>query len=247
MRRNVGIAGLQRAAREREQFKDMGDRLAAQQLEQLKTQMATFKSSLEEFAAKYRKDIAKNPAFRLKFQQMCATSVSILLLQRIWGDVLGNLNDYYYDLSIRIMEVCLALRDAMGPLIPLHVLFTHLNQTAVDVDLCEDDIHRAIGLLGPLGGGYELVRLAGSSTPVVVTVPRELNPDFIIAAQRLQAQAPAGCTAEEVASGLDWTRDRAHLCLDLLVTEGIAWVDQPSPSSDVRYFWFSADILFGAM
>jgi len=34
-------------------------------------QLVMFKDNLEEFAKKYRKEIAKNPEFRAQFQKMC--------------------------------------------------------------------------------------------------------------------------------------------------------------------------------
>ena len=35
-------------------------------------QLESFKTSLEDFAGKYKQDIRKNPEFRGHFQQMCA-------------------------------------------------------------------------------------------------------------------------------------------------------------------------------
>ncbi|KAI9216920.1 vacuolar protein sorting-associated protein 22-like protein 1-like protein [Blastocladiella britannica] len=250
MRRNVGIAGLQRAQREREQFKDMGERMATEQLEQLKAQMSHFKSSLEHFAAQYRTDIAQNPAFRLKFQQMCASiGVDPLATSKgYWGQVLG-INDFYYDLSVRILETCMAIRETVGPLVPLSILLGQLNRNRARRDgdqedpgdeISEDDVRRSIQLLGPLGGGYELIAVAG--TTVIQTVPRELNTDLLVVAQNLQAReiaAPAdaplfcGITATALAEGLGWSLERCQLCLELLVAEGMLWVDRP-PSAGMH-------------
>ena len=36
-------------------------------------QMEVFKKNLEEFAAKHKDDIRKDPQFRLQFQEMCAS------------------------------------------------------------------------------------------------------------------------------------------------------------------------------
>jgi ESCRT-II complex subunit VPS22 len=38
---------------------------------QLKQQLELFKSFLQEFAVKYKKDIRKDPEFRMQFQRMC--------------------------------------------------------------------------------------------------------------------------------------------------------------------------------
>ena len=39
---------------------------------QMGKQLESFKTSLEDFAGKYKQDIRKNPEFRGHFQQMCA-------------------------------------------------------------------------------------------------------------------------------------------------------------------------------
>ena len=40
---------------------------------QMTKQMDVFKKNLEEFAAKHKEDIRKDPQFRLQFQDMCAS------------------------------------------------------------------------------------------------------------------------------------------------------------------------------
>ncbi|KAI9168146.1 ESCRT II complex subunit Dot2 [Blastocladiella emersonii ATCC 22665] len=255
MRRNVGIAGLQRAAQQREQFRDMGDRMAAQQLEQLKTHMATFKASLETFATQYRREIAENAAFRLKFQQMCAAIGVDPLASRkgYWGEALSGMHDFYYDLSVRVIEICLALRDRVGPLVPLGSVLEQLNgSTRAAADrITDDDVQRAIDLLGPLGAGYSVARLGPQ--PVVVTVPRELNPDVTRVALRLQEPCgPADdtrypeWTAVAMARDQGWTDERAELCLELLVAEEVVWVDDhvDAGTRPLRtYHYFAASVL----
>lgn len=39
---------------------------------QMKAQLELFRENLAEFASKHRKDIARNPEFRMQFQKMCA-------------------------------------------------------------------------------------------------------------------------------------------------------------------------------
>ena len=53
-------------------FKEKGSELASDQLAQLSKQLDSFKGNLEDFAAKHRNDIKKNPEFRRQFQEMCA-------------------------------------------------------------------------------------------------------------------------------------------------------------------------------
>ncbi|KAJ1547393.1 Elongation factor 2, partial [Cladochytrium tenue] len=60
-------------------FGRVGAELQAQQLAMLKTQLTTFRDLLEEFARKHRKDIQRDPSFRMHFQRMC-TSIGLRAL-----------------------------------------------------------------------------------------------------------------------------------------------------------------------
>ncbi|KNE68245.1 hypothetical protein AMAG_12919 [Allomyces macrogynus ATCC 38327] len=247
MRRQVGIAGLQRQAREKEQFRHMGDRLAASQLQQLQDQMAQFKSSLELFATKHRAEIARNPAFRRQFAQMCAgMGVDPLTSSKgVWSDLLG-VGGFYYELGVRVMELCIALRERWGPLVPLADAVKALNheRASAAAAVSEDDVTRAVKLLAPLGGGFALVDLpaANGTVAVIAAVPRELNLDADRVARMLgDAAGVRPVTAEDVARSTGWTADRAQRCLDLLVADGIVWVDTQDDAT--TYFWFSAELL----
>ena len=55
-----------------QQFKEVGDALEVERVSQMTEQLGLFKENLEEFAKKYRKEIAKSPEFRTQFQKMCA-------------------------------------------------------------------------------------------------------------------------------------------------------------------------------
>eukprot|EP00877_Chromochloris_zofingiensis_P013716 jgi/Chrzof1/8599/Cz03g16270.t1 len=72
MRRRPGIAGLQRDVQAREQFKQAGEEVRKNNLQQMKEQLSTFKTKLEEFAHKYKSDIRRDPVFRAQFHTMCA-------------------------------------------------------------------------------------------------------------------------------------------------------------------------------
>ena len=54
-----------------QKLKAKGDELQKQQLEDTKTQMEQFRSNLEEFAYKYKKQIRKDPDFRRQFNELC--------------------------------------------------------------------------------------------------------------------------------------------------------------------------------
>ncbi|XP_014744873.1 PREDICTED: vacuolar-sorting protein SNF8 [Sturnus vulgaris] len=78
-------------------------------------QLETFRTHLEAFASKHKQEIRKSPEFRLQFQDMCATiGVDPLASGKgFWAEMLG-VGDFYYELGVQIIEVCLALKHRNG-------------------------------------------------------------------------------------------------------------------------------------
>ena len=64
-------------------------------------QLAEFKSQLETFAVKHKKDINENPVFRDQFLKMCKSAgVDPLSSNKgFWVDILG-VGDFYYELAV---------------------------------------------------------------------------------------------------------------------------------------------------
>lgn len=94
----------------------------------MKMQLSAFKSNLEQFAIRHKKEIQRDPAFRAKFHTMCAAiGVDPLTSKKgIWSDLLG-VGDFYYELAVRIVEVCVATRPINGGLMSLRELLSVLQ------------------------------------------------------------------------------------------------------------------------
>lgn len=71
MRRGVGIKGVKQRQAQAAKASEMGQKLQAQNLEQMKGQLDEFRTNLEEFAVKHKKEINDNPVFRKEFLRMC--------------------------------------------------------------------------------------------------------------------------------------------------------------------------------
>ncbi|KAK4278454.1 hypothetical protein QN277_016297 [Acacia crassicarpa] len=154
MRRKPGIGGLQNAAAARNQFRLVGENVAKVKTDMMKGQLATFRSQLEEFAHKHKHDIRKNPAFRSQFHEMCAkVGVDPLASNKgFWAELLG-IGDFYYELGVQIVDICLATRAHNGGLINLQEL-CHLLRQRRRSDrgaVSEDDCLRAISKLKAQG------------------------------------------------------------------------------------------------
>ncbi|KAL5735985.1 hypothetical protein ACOSP7_030446 [Xanthoceras sorbifolium] len=236
MRRRPGIGGLQTAAAARDQYRLLGENVAKLRTDLMKEQLATFRSQLEDFARKHKNDIRKNPTFRSQFHEMCAkVGVDPLASNKgFWAELLG-IGDFYYELGVQIVEICLATRPHNGGLINLQELCKLLRQRRKSdrEAVSEDDCLRAISKLKVLGSGFEVISVGKKK--LVRSVPTELNKDHN---QILElAQAQGFVTVDEVEKRLSWTSGRAIDALDTLLDEGLAMIDDGHRDGK-RLYWF---------
>lgn len=122
MRRRPGVGAIHKKNLENEKYKDKGTELQDSQFEQMTKQMEVFRDNLEEFALKHKNEIKKNSEFRRQFQEMCAAiGVDPLASGKGFWSVLG-IGDFYYELSVQVVEVCLASNHKTGGLMELNEL-----------------------------------------------------------------------------------------------------------------------------
>lgn len=125
MRRGVGLGAFDRRQLTSQQYASHGEALRTEQLSSLNTQLAVFQSLLHQFSVTHAKDIRSNPTFRAEFARMCnAIGVDPLASSsgkkegNFWAQMLGGtVNDFYFELAVRIVEVCRATRELNGGLI----------------------------------------------------------------------------------------------------------------------------------
>ncbi|XP_064637301.1 vacuolar-sorting protein SNF8-like [Lineus longissimus] len=234
-RRGVGLAAIQKKDLAQTKFKDKGTAIAEDQLVQMSKQMEAFQGNLEEFAGKHKDEIKKNPAFRVQFQEMCASiGVDPLASSKgFWSEMLG-VGDFYYELGVQIIEVCLATSHRNGGLMDLEELKTRLlksrGKKAQEITL--DDLLRAIKKLKILGNGFTVVNLG--THYMVQSIPGELTMDHT---QVLQLAEESGfVTISSLKSKWKWEEERAHRAVDHMVKEGLAWVDDQVKGE--RQYWF---------
>ena len=141
---------------------------------EMSRQLETFRDKLEVFAAEHKQEIRKDPAFRKHFQDMCASiGVDPLASSKgFWSEMLG-VGDFYYELGVQIVEVCMASSHRTGGLMELGELRQRLvrsrgrrgrrsggsQQQAQQQEISNDDVLRAIKKLKVLGNGFTLVPL----------------------------------------------------------------------------------------
>lgn len=224
MRRNVGIGAINKQRLVKEKLSQKGNEIAELQLQQVSQQMDVFKHSLEEFAIKYKTEIRKNPEFRARFQVMCSKiGVDPLASSKgFWAQLLG-VGDFYYELGVQIVEVCLASRPVNGGIITMEDLVTKLEKSSGKTrkDVQPDDIMRAIGKLSVLGDGFKIIKVGKQS--MIQSIPGELTMDHTTALD--VASNNSGCLTTVSLKQLGWPELRINTAVDNLMDQGLVWVD----------------------
>ncbi|KAL1835458.1 hypothetical protein VTJ49DRAFT_6675 [Mycothermus thermophilus] len=128
-RKGVGLAAFDRSRLTSAQYASHGSNLRSANAQALETQLAVFRSLLQQFAQTHAKDIRSNPTFRAQFARMCAAiGVDPLASSSssssggkageggsIWAQLLGrSVNDFYFELAVRVVEVCGETRGENG-------------------------------------------------------------------------------------------------------------------------------------
>lgn len=227
-RRTAGIGAIQKDKRKAELFKDKGNVLQENAFGEMSKQMETFRTKLEDFAHHHKTDIKKDPEFRRHFQEMCASiGVDPLASAKgFWSEMLG-FGDFYYELSVQIVEVCMATSHRTGGLMELGELKKRLIKSrSKKQEISSDDIICAIKKLKILGNGFTLIPLGGTKY-LVQSVPGELSMDQTTILQKAEANG-GQVSVKSLNKDLGWDEDRSKRALDRLLSDGLAWIDLQS-------------------
>mmetsp|Transcript_9437 Transcript_9437/g.14221 ORF Transcript_9437/g.14221 Transcript_9437/m.14221 type:complete len:223 (+) Transcript_9437:1-669(+) len=210
--------------------------MEAQHISHVKNMIDSFKTSLLEFASKHRDRINADPEFRHQFHVMCtSTGVDPLASNKgFWSDLLG-VGDFYYELGVQIIQICLQTRSTNGGIISIKELFDTIRASPgrSKQHLSKEDIKRAIERISILGNGLKMIEVSGRT--MVVSTPMELNNDhehvFTIASEQ-------GYVSEEMlVSQYGWSRERFYGVINVLAQEGVVWIDAHGRKAQHRYYF----------
>lgn len=238
MRRRAGIGAIQKQKLEQEKYKDKGTEIQENQFEQMTKQLEIFRANLEEFATKHKNEIRKNAQFRKQFQDMCASiGVDPLASGKGFWSVLG-IGDFYYELAVQIVEVCLATNYKNGGLISLDELRMKLirarGKGKQHQEISKDDLLCAARKLKILGSGFTVVHV-GKGRYMVQSVPGELSMDHTAVLQ-VANSTQSYVSVSVLKNQLKWEEDRSQKALDHMVSQGLAWIDLQNPVEKCYYF-----------
>ena len=263
-RKGVGLAAFDRSRLTSAQYASHGSNLRTSHATSLSTQLSVFRSLLQQFAQTHAKDIRSNPSFRAEFARMCAAiGVDPLASSSgaggkegggsLWSQLLGgSVNDFYFELAVRVVEVCGETREENGGLIGVKEVRERIMRTRMEggAEITEyvalstssyamlgfaksskyvtdnltdsDDILRAVRSLAPLGSSYSTITVGNKL--YIRSVPKELNTDQSAVLEA--AQLLGYVTVSMLMLNLRWPRARARTAIDDLVAESMLWVDK---------------------
>lgn len=124
--RTPGLSAFSRTASA--QYASHGTQIRNSHQTSLQTQLSVFQSLLHQFSVSHAKEIRSNPTFRAEFARMCnAIGVDPLVSSNtkksgsgsgassMWANMLGgSVNDFYFELAVRVVEVCRETRAENG-------------------------------------------------------------------------------------------------------------------------------------
>ncbi|KAF9113228.1 Vacuolar protein sorting-associated protein SNF8 [Mortierella sp. AM989] len=263
-RRRMQIGGRAYNVRQQatnESYQRVGQTISDNQLEQLNSQLETFRAKLENFARQHRKDIQKDPVFRMHFQKMCANigvdplACTVWIASKgFWGELLG-VSDFYYELGIQIIDVCLSTRALNGGLMELSEVKRRVermrgirdnkpasssssNNTPSNIisskwaSISNKDTSMEITEDDVLRSIKTLAPLGSGfqvlqigDKKMVSSVPRELNRDQS-AILALVRDTNGHANAILVNQRLGWENGRIITALDTLLEDGMMWIDK---------------------
>ncbi|XP_045504583.1 vacuolar-sorting protein SNF8 [Colias croceus] len=239
MRRRAGVGAIHKQQLEREKYREKGTEIQENQFLQMQKQLEVFRENLEEFATKHKNEIKKNAQFRRQFQEMCAAiGVDPLASGKGFWSVLG-IGDFYYELGVQIVEVCLATNYKNGGLITLEELRTRLIASRGKAkklqDITNEDLLAAVKKLKIFGNGFTVISI-GKGKWLVQSIPGELNLDQTLVLQKASSLGTAWISISMLTNDLGWNETRAENAVNHMVKEGLAWVDTQDPKEPL--FWF---------
>ncbi|KAL8898384.1 MAG: hypothetical protein Q9180_004819 [Flavoplaca navasiana] len=244
-RRGVGLSAFQNRSALSTQFASHGASLRSNHASSLQNQLSVFQSLLHNFAIQHGDTIKSDPTFRAEFARMCnAIGVDPLAGSNVkgksgskgkgswWAQTLGgDVNDFYFELAVRVVELCRATRGENGGLIGVEECREMVGKgkgIGGGMDISDDDVLRAVKSLDPLGSGFSVVTVG--SRQMIRSIPKELNTDQSTVLEAIQVLGYVTCSMLE--DNLGWNNARSETVIQDLLADSLVWVDAQSPEKE---------------
>ena len=233
-RRGVGLGAFTNRTQTSQSYATRGSQLKASNADSLQTQLSVFQSLLHTFAIEHAATIKSNPVFRAEFARMCnaigvdplaGSNIKGKKAESLWTKVLGHdVNDFYFEVAVRIVELCRSSRDENGGLLGVNECCESIAKGTTiggGLQVSEDDIRRAVSSLAPLGSGFNVIDIGRKQ--FIRSIPKELNKDQSTVLEVLQVLGNVTISLLQV--NLQWERARAATVIEDLLADSLVWVD----------------------
>ncbi|KAJ5851881.1 uncharacterized protein N7529_011266 [Penicillium soppii] len=251
-RRGVGIGAFANRTQTTQSWATHGANLRSTHTASLQTQLSVFQSLLHTFALEHSSTIKSNPTFRAEFARMCNTiGVDPLAARKewpsrtggggsFWTQILGgDMNDFYFEVATRVVELCRETRSENGGLIGVEECRKRVGKGKAigsGLEVSDDDILRAVRSLEPLGSGFSIVSVG--SKKYIRSIPKELNTDQATVLEAIQVLGYVSVSMLRL--NLKWEKARAQTVIDDLLADGLVWLDAQGPEKE---YWSPQNLL----
>ncbi|CDO92660.1 unnamed protein product [Kluyveromyces dobzhanskii CBS 2104] len=208
---------------------DLASNILDLQNHELDEQLSIFQVKLVEFAKQHNKELRDVPQFRAKFMRMCSAIGIDPLSLFDKNSHLFHIDDFYYQICVKIIEICRNTKDVNGGVISLEEL--HVNYFK-NMNIEMEDIQKAIEMLTPLDGGFELFTIRKKE--FLRSVPNELTDDQTKILEICSILGYASITL--LRANLNWKKVRSQSVLDGMLTSGLLWIDSQSSDGEDLYW-----------
>ena len=161
-------------------------------------------------------------------------------MQSLWARMLGHdLNDFYFEVAVRIVELCRRTRGENGGLVGVkecREIVAKGRKIGSGIEVSEDDVLRAVKSLEPLGSGFRLVTIGNKM--FIRSVPKELNTDQATVLEVLQLLGSV--TVSLLRANLSWDKARSLTVLEDLLADSLVWIDM---QCDEAEYWSPQDLI----
>ncbi|KAL4918687.1 EAP30/Vps36 family-domain-containing protein [Aspergillus aurantiobrunneus] len=240
-RRGVGLGAFANRTQATQSYASHGANLRSTHTSSLETQLSVFQTLLHNFALEHSSTIKSNPSFRAEFARMCnAIGVDPLAASNVkgknarkglgdgasfWTQIMGgDMNDFYFEVAVRVVELCRETRSENGGLLGVHECRKRVGKGKAigsGLEVTDDDVLRAVKSLEPLGSGFSIISVG--SKQYIRSIAKELNTDQATVLEVIQVLGYVSVSMLQI--NLNWEKARATTVLDDLLADGLVWVD----------------------
>lgn len=218
---------MNRIEADRDAYVKLGKALTERHSSHLSAQLSVFQSALVNFATDHSDTIKNNPEFCNKFTQMCLLiGVDPLELFVFIESSNKKSENFYLGLAVRVVEICQETREINGGLISFKELHSRLKETtSVPLELQQEDISKALVLLGNLGKGYEVLDINGSKWVKFLGSTNSTISNDQKKVYELCGFMGGYVTHRLLRDNYGWDAVRSKAVIDEMILNGFLWID----------------------